>query len=78
MIQSRYALYLVLISMTSCFPSETSVEGGKYTVNLEECNRTARNLCESIACENDWRARAGRFPRAVPAHCQTIKDAGAE
>jgi hypothetical protein len=74
----RYAWPVLAIFMVRCFPSETSLQGGKYAARLEECNRNARDLCESIACENDWRANAGRFPRAVPTHCKTIKDAGAE
>jgi len=66
------------------FPSEPILAGGKYTFNLEECNRQAKTLCESIACENDWRAMAGRMPRDLPLHCKVeksllkYKDAGSE
>lgn len=60
---------LAVIVTSACFPSETSLEGGKYAGKLEECNRQGKTLCESIACENQERARAGRFPRDVPKHC---------
>jgi len=81
---------LVTAYFMGCFPNETTLEGGKYATNLEECNRTAKTLCDSIKCENEWRARAGRLPRDMPKHCQSfdkaelktllesIKDAGGE
>ena len=54
-----------------------SISGSQYTANLEECNRTAKNVCESIACENLYRAAVKHPPRIVPVHC-IVKDAGAE
>lgn len=54
-----------------------SMSAAKYTANLEECNRNAKSVCESIACENLYRAAEKRQPRIVPVHC-TVKDAGAE
>jgi hypothetical protein len=75
---------MVCTVMQGCFPSEPVLAGGKYSFNLEECNRRAVTLCESVACENDWRALAGRMPREVPLHCKLnkvitkIQDAGAE
>ncbi len=61
-----------LLAVAACFPNETALEGGKYATRLEECNRQSATLCESIKCENEWRGRAGRFPREVPAYCRTI------
>lgn len=55
--------------------NETVLQGGLYAGNLEDCNKQAKNLCDSIACENHYRLAAGRLPRDVPAHC-SIKDAG--
>jgi hypothetical protein len=53
------------------------VQGGVYATNLEECNRNATSLCESITCENSWRLKANRTLRDVPAHCKNnIKDGG--
>lgn len=75
---------VVSSAINGCFPSEPVLAGGKYTFNLEECNRQAKTLCESISCENDWRAMAGRTPREVPQHCKLQKviakyqDAGTE
>ncbi len=78
MIHPRYALTIVVMSAVSCGPSPVALEGGKYSVGLEECSRTASNLCESIACENDLRAKSKRPLRTVPAHCKPIQDAGGE
>ncbi len=81
-----WGLLAGVIAVT-CIPNETVLEGGKYDAHLKECNIKARTLCESIACENDWRGRAGRFPREVPNHCRPLhsetsvfiyKDAGDE
>ena len=69
---------VVCAMLLNCGPSaDTLAAGGKFSVNLEECNRTSKTLCESIACENIFRAQAGRAPRAVPAHCKST-DAGDE
>lgn len=73
-----FATLLVCRYLFGCVGSETALAAGKYSANLEECNRTAKNLCESIACENHYRAAAGRFPRAVPVHCETIKAEGTQ
>lgn len=40
-----------------------------YSTTLEECNRTAATLCESITCENRARASNNRKPRAMPTSC---------
>ena len=57
------------MTVAACASSETALRGGIYSTNLEECTRTAKNLCESIECENHYRSAAGRFPREIPAHC---------
>ncbi len=61
---------LLLVGVGACL-GEVTLQGGKYTVAMEECNRTGKNLCESIACENHTRAAAGRLPRTVPPHCKS-------
>jgi hypothetical protein len=57
--------------------SNVAVDAARYSTNLEECNRNAKNLCESIACENHYRAAEKRPLRAIPPHC-AITDAGVE
>ncbi len=49
----------------------TPVIAAKYQADLEECNRTATNLCESIACENRYRQSVHHPLRVTPSHCYT-------
>lgn len=65
----------IAVVIIACGASEVQLRGGAYGANLEECNRNAKNLCQSIDCENHYRAKEGRFLRTVPAHCL---DAGKE
>ena len=57
-----------------CLPPDTDVRAATYAVTLEECNRSATTLCDSVRCENKARASMGRFPRALPASCK-VQDA---
>ncbi len=66
----KIAVIWVLV-MVSCI----AVDASKYAANLEKCNREAKTLCESIACENVYREAEQRKPRTTPAHC---KDAGGD
>jgi len=70
------------LAVAACWAgSETDLKGADYAKRLQDCNKTARNLCESIECENRNRAAGGRFPREVPPHCRpalATKDAGNE
>ena len=66
---------LVAGTLAAC--TGAAISGAKYTANLEECNRNAKNICESIACENLYRAAVNRPPRIQPVHC-VLKDGGNE
>lgn len=70
------------LAVAACWAgADTDIKGADYAKRLQECNQGARNLCESIECENRNRAAGGRFPREVPTHCRPAliaKDAGNE
>jgi hypothetical protein len=52
-------------------PSPAAIESAaEYGARLEECNRTAKNCDESIACENKLRAARGRPLRDPKGGCQ--------
>jgi len=63
--------YIALVGLVACAGNAANddARGALYGVTLEECNRTATTLCESIACENRARAANGRMPRALPPSC---------
>lgn len=53
------------LAVHACVPASVPTPSPKaltYTVELEECNRTAKTCEQSIACENDVRTRYKRFP----------------
>ncbi len=52
-------LGLVSLFLVAC-SSTPSPKAASYSVELEECNRKATTCAESIACENDVRARYKR------------------
>lgn len=72
-----FCTLLIARCLVGCPGNESVLIGGQYSDNLAECNRTAKDMCESIACENHFRRAAGRFPRDTPVHC-LIKDAAGD
>lgn len=50
------------VAMHACVPHQAA-RPAAYSVELEECNRKAKTCAESIACENNVRARYGRPAR---------------
>lgn len=55
--------------IVACGQSDVQFRGAQYATSLEECNRKATTLCESIECENWWRRHNVREERPVPKHC---------
>ena len=79
-----FAALLFCQSLIGCPASEVAATGAYYDERLIECNQKAKDLCDSIKCENSLRASKGRTLRYVPKHCNgvegnsSLKDAGLE
>jgi hypothetical protein len=71
------AVIFFAFTFTACDFGDGDTRGALYATTLEECNRTSKTLCESIACENHARAANGRGARPVPTSCY-LKDSGAK
>lgn len=55
--------FLAAHCLTGCASTPPpSPRAATYTLALEECTRTSTTCEQSIACENDARARFNRFP----------------
>lgn len=56
----------ILAALSGCASAAPAARPAAYETELVVCNRTARSMYESIACENDVRARYGRPRRPFP------------
>lgn len=70
----KLILMSLIVGLVACSNSTTPspatlVKVTDYGIELEECNRTSTTCAQSIACENDARARHGRPLRDASKGC---------